>query len=260
MKLRAAVILLLGVLLVTACSDDNDNNRSTQELTILVTNDDGIEAPGIDTMVSALVGLKNVEVRVVAPAENQSGSSDTTTEGELAWNDSATATGYMAVAVFGYPADAVRVALEELAITPDLVVSGINQGQNVGPFAALSGTVGAARYAARAGYPAVAASAGLGGNADYDAAAALVVAWIEEHRDALAGGTASTEFVTSFNVPGCTAGEIRELVEVPLADAVPPGVIPFVTDCSIEPDAPPIDDIDAMVKGFAAETEVPLEL
>jgi 5'-nucleotidase len=166
----------------------------------------------------------------------------------------------MGIAVFGLPADAVNVALMELGIVPHLVVSGVNSGQNVGPFAAFSGTVGAARTAARAGYPAVAVSASFNEFADYDAAAALVVAWIEENRDALAEGTAGAERVTSFNVPGCTAGAIRELVRVPLADSVPEGANPFFTDCSVEPESAPVNDVDAIIKGYAAETQVPLEL
>ncbi len=259
MNLRIYAFLVVAALLFTGCDSDG-SNHSSRQLTILVTNDDGIGAPGIDSLVNKLVELKNVEVKVVAPAENQSGSSDKTTEGEVVWIDSSTTSGYTGIAVYGYPADAVNVALDELGITPDLVVSGVNQGQNVGPFAALSGTVGAARVAARTGVPAVAVSAGLGSNADYDAGSELVFAWIEDHRKALTNDSVSADMVISFNVPGCTAGEIRKLVEVPLADAIPPGANPFSTDCSIEPDSAPINDVDAMIKGHAALTEVPLEL
>jgi 5'-nucleotidase len=265
MNLRSTVFLVVLAFLSTACSNGNNNNSNNatpapppSPLTILVTNDDGIGAPGIDSLVNQLIALDNVDVKVVAPAENQSGSSDMTTDGELSFQDSATISGFASVAVFGFPADAVNVAINELGIVPDLVVSGVNSGQNVGPLAALSGTVGAARTAARAGFPAVAASAGLGAGADFDAASALVIDWINANRSALEDNSASAERVISFNVPGCTAGSIRELVQVPLADAIPPGVNVFVTDCSIEPDGAPINDVDAMTKGFAAETEVPL--
>ena len=60
-----------------------------------------------------------------------------------------TASGYEARAVEGFPADTIRVAFDELGLTPDLVVSGINEGQNLGPVVDLSGTVGAARAAVR---------------------------------------------------------------------------------------------------------------
>lgn len=261
MTIRNTAFLLFTALLVSGCSDSNNSNNfdlPAQTLTILVTNDDGIGAPGIDSLVNTLVALDNVEIKVVAPAENQSGSSDKTTDGEVVWEESSTTSGYSGIAVFGFPADSVRVALEELDITPDLVVSGVNQGQNVGPLAPLSGTVGAARFASRAGFPAVSGSAGLGADADYDAASVLIAAWIEENRSALANNSASAETVTSFNVPGCTAGEIRELVAVPLADSIPPGANVFATDCSVEPASAPVNDVDAMIKGFAAVTDVPL--
>lgn len=263
MKLRITAAIVVSVLAFTGCSNSsnnsNDSNQSPQMLTILVTNDDGIGAPGINTLVNQLVELDNVDVRVVAPAENQSGSSDKTTDGEVIWIDSATSGGYAGVAVYGYPADAVNVALNQLDIVPGLVVSGVNSGQNVGPFAPLSGTVGAAQTGARAGYPAVAASAGIGENADFGAAVELVIAWIEDNRSALDDNTSSAETVTSFNVPECTAGSIRELVKVPRADSIPEGVNVFFTDCSVVPDSAPTSDVDAMIKGFAAQTQLPLD-
>lgn len=263
MKLRIAAALVVCALSLTACSNSsnnsNDSDPSTQTLTILVTNDDGIGAPGIDTLVNQLIQLNNVDVKVVAPAENQSGSSDKTTDGEVVWTDSATVSGYSGVAVYGYPADAVNVALDQLDITPNLVVSGVNSGQNVGPYAPLSGTVGAAQTGARAGYPAIAASAGLGEDSDFGAAVELVINWIADNRAALAARTSSAETVTSFNVPECTEGSIRELVEVPRADSIPPGENVFFTDCAVEPNGPPTTDVDAMIKGFAAQTQLPLD-
>ena len=163
MNLRIAITSCLSVVLFTGCSDSSDKIATPEQqrptLTLLVTNDDGIGAPGIDALVNGLLELDDVELKLVAPAENQSGSSDKTTEGDLVSEDSATASGYQGVAVYGYPADAVNVALEDLGIVPHLVIVGVNLGHNVGPFAVTSGTVGAARTAARAGYPAVATSA-----------------------------------------------------------------------------------------------------
>lgn len=253
------VLLFFNTLFVIGCDNGSDSQPPLDELTILVTNDDGIGAPGIDALVNGLRELDGVDVQVVAPAENQSGASDKTSEGEVAYEAAVTASGYPAHAVDGFPADSVRVALNELDLDPHLVVSGVNSGQNVGPFAAVSGTVGAARYAARAGYPAVAGSAGLGSNADYGASAALIAEWIEDNRGAIAEGTARTDIVMSFNVPDCTAGTIRELVAVPLADSIPEGANVFVTDCTLVPESAPIHDVDAMIKGHAAQTEVPLE-
>jgi 5'-nucleotidase len=267
MNLRIAITSCLSVVLFTGCSDSSDKiatpEQQRQTLTLLVTNDDGIGAPGIDALVNGLLELDDVEVKLVAPAENQSGSSDKTTEGDLVSEDSATASGYQGVAVYGYPADAVNVALEDLGIVPHLVVVGVNKGHNVGPYAVISGTVGAARTAARAGYPAVAASVSVFPEyADYDAAVILVTDWIKDNRDALISGSASADTVTSFNVPGCTAGEIRELVAAPLAEFISDDDIGrwFKTDCSLEPDSPPTTDFDALLKGHSAVTDVPLEL
>ncbi len=229
-------------------------------LTIVVTNDDGIGAPGIDALVTAVSAIDHVQVVVVAPAENMSGSSDKATPGGASHHDGQTASGVHGTAVDGFPADAVTVALDDLGVVPDLVVSGVNQGQNLGPIAYISGTVGAARTAARRGIPAVAASAGVGTGADYKAAAALVVAWIADHRAALVDGTVSTTTVTSFNVPDCSLGGVIEaLLQVPLATAIPKGVDPSKSDCRLEPNTPPADDVAAVVAGHAAETPVPLD-
>lgn len=256
---RITDFLLISALACTGCGGDSDSH-SVEKLTILVTNDDGIQAPGIDTLVNELERLENVEILVVAPASNKSGSSDSLTDGEVSWQAAVTISGHAGYAVDGFPADSVKVALDELDMKPDLVVSGVNPGQNVGPYATLSGTVGAARYAARAGIPAVATSAGLAGDADFAAGAALVIEWIEDNRGNIADKKARTDVVISFNVPGCSAGEARDLVSVPLGNAIPQGVNVFVTDCTVEPQGAPVDDVDAMIKGFLAVTEVPLEL
>ena len=225
----------------------------------MVTNDDGIAHPGIDTLVTELQTLEGVEVVVVAPAADKTGTSDSTTPGGATYADGATASGYEGTAVDGFPADTVNVAIDELGIEPDLVVSGVNQGQNVGPLAYASGTVGAARTAIRRGIPAIAGSAGLTEGTDYGAVAELISAYITEHRSEYADGTADASTVVSFNIPDCTAGAIKELVEVPLATVIPPGANIFVTDCSVEAATPPADDIAAIMAGHAAVTLVPPE-
>lgn len=250
-----------GTTTTSTPADETTTTAAPEPLTILVTNDDGIGAPGIDALVTALSAVDDVEVVIVAPAENQSGSSDKTTEGGATSSPGTTASGVEGTAVSGFPADAVDVALREMGLEPDLVVSGVNKGQNIGPLAAVSGTLGAARTAIRQGYPAVASSAGLRDEADFAAAAQLVVEWIEENREAILDGSIGAEAVVSFNIPDCTAGEIRALVEVPLADALPEDVNVFETDCSVEPVEPaPADDVSAIVAGFATETLVPADL
>lgn len=224
-----------------------------EPITVLVTNDDGIGAGGIDTVVNALATLDWVELVIVAPADNQSGTSDSTSPSTPPSGPATTASGVEGVAVQGFPADSVLLALDQLGVEPDIVVSGINAGQNIGPFVELSGTVGAARTAARQGYPALAASAGLvtEGEPDYATVAELVLAWFAENEAALRAGTLPVT-VTNINAPSCAPGtELRGVVEVPVATVVAEGVDPFVTDCASTLEGP-ADDVTAVVNGFAS--------
>ena len=218
-------------------------------LTILVTNDDGVDAPGIDTLVEALVANTAHEIVVVAPDGNRSGSSDTTTtDGEVTRVDAATASGFEATAVSGFPADAVIVALDDLGLTPDLVISGINEGQNVGPLVELSGTVGAARTGARRGLPALAVSQGFGEPPDFATAADLALVWLDEHDEAIAAGELGPS-VANLNVPTCEVGGVRGIYEVAVATDIADRDITAV-DC--ESTAEELaDDIDAFLNGWA---------
>ena len=138
-------------------------SKPSTTLTILVTNDDGVTAPGINATVQALSALPHTKVTVVAPLTNQSGTGAKVTGGTLTVTDATTASGYPAKAVAGYPADTIIWAIDDhgIAQRPDLVVSGINFGENIGPLASLSGTVGAAQTALARGIPALAVSQGV---------------------------------------------------------------------------------------------------
>jgi hypothetical protein len=169
-------------------------------------------------------------------------------------------TDHEAIAVDGFPADSVVVGLDELGLEPHLVVSGVNPGQNVGPFAEISGTVGAARTALRRGIPAVAVSAGLEFDVEqFEFAAGLAVDWIEEHRDSLVAGTQPASTVVSFNVPACPVDDMGELVEVPRATELPEDVNVFESTCD-QAVSDPVDDIAAIVAGYPALTFVPPDL
>ncbi len=121
---------------------------------VLLTNDDGYGAPGLEALRSALAEVATVTV--VAPAEDESGS------GRLRSHDGSVAVherehGY---AVEGTPGDCVAVGLRGLEETPGVVVSGCNHGPNLGAYIlGHSGTVGAAVEAAFLGAPAIAVSA-----------------------------------------------------------------------------------------------------
>jgi 5'/3'-nucleotidase len=267
--LAVAGVLAVVALLAAGCGGDDDDGASPQSgvretttttapadpLAILVTNDDGVGAEGIDVLVEALRAVEGVEVTVVAPAEQQSGTGGSVTQGPVETNEATTASGYEARAVDGFPADTIRVAFDELALTPDLVVSGINEGQNLGPVVDLSGTIGAARAAGRWGVPALAVSQGLGQDLDYDVAAGLVVDWITEHADALRVDDVPADVVNNLNVPTCDTGELRGQVEV--ASATGGNPLP-TSDCTSTAEGA-TDDVTAFTNGYATLTEVPVE-
>ena len=224
-------------------------------LRVLVTNDDGVAAPGIDALVQGLRKLDRVQVTVVAPATNQSGTSDMTTPGPLTTTPATITSGYKAIAVQGSPSDTVNFALDGgIAKKPHLVASGVNQGQNLGPVVNVSGTVGAARTAVRRGVPAVAISQGLGEPPNYAAGVREAVKWVKQHRKALTktDATPPTD-VANISVPTCTTGKVRGLVEVPSATS---GDIGLASNCASTLRNPP-DDVVAFQNGYAALSEVP---
>ncbi len=133
----------------------------TTSYKILLCNDDGFQADGIVALHAALKRIPNVQVEVIAPEHNNSAKSNALTLGaplyvHHAQGDSAT-TGFRYVN--GTPADCMHIALTGLIdYRPDLVVSGINNGANMGDDTVYSGTVGAAMEGYLFGIPAVAFS------------------------------------------------------------------------------------------------------
>ncbi|CAB4733621.1 unannotated protein [freshwater metagenome] len=230
-------------------------------LSVLVTNDDGIGSPGIDTLVETLRKDKTLKVTVIAPATNQSGTGGKVTGGTLVTAPATTASGYVATAVTGFPADSIVYALDQggIAKKPNLVISGINQGQNLGSITALSGTVGAATAAAARGVPALAVSQGLGTTVDYPASAKQVVRWLKVHRKALTPAKGKTVKVVldNLNVPSCPAGTlVRGLQAVPVAtDATDALLNP--TDCASTL-MNPVSDIQAFNNGYASLSNLPV--
>lgn len=130
---------------------------------ILLTNDDGVDSPALRPFRDALAGLG--EVRIVAPAEERSWVGKALTRHGPVWAEEVERGGAAAVAVSGYPADAVQVGAAYFGgPPPGLVVSGINLGYNHGAgYIACSGTVGAAFEGWELGIPAAAFSTGCSG-------------------------------------------------------------------------------------------------
>ena len=179
---------------------------------ILLSNDDGIEAAGLAALERAMAPLG--EVWTVAPATEQSAKSHSFTMFEpLRANPS----GPRRFAVTGTPADAVYLALHGLlGERPDLVVSGINRGSNLGTDVLYSGTVAAAREAAANDLPALAISLHvpegstlLHWDTAIAVAAKVAVALIA---NPLPAGT-----VLNVNVPNVPLADLRGLRVAPLA-------------------------------------------
>jgi 5'-nucleotidase len=144
----------------------------------------------------------------------------------------------------------VIYALDRMGLHPDVVVSGINQGQNLGPIAGISGTLGAAKQAAEKGIPALAVSQGLG--SPHDVAAQLAVRWVQAHANQLRTHRA-TVGVVNLNVPTCTSGSLRGVRDVPLATTADGALAP--ADCTFTVTAVSTD-IQAFLNGFAAATQL----
>jgi 5'-nucleotidase len=244
----AALVLaaLAAGSLATATPASAAKAKKPAAITVLVTNDDGVGAPGIDTLVQALTKVKNTKVVVVAPDSNKSGSGGKTTPGTLTTAPAKTASGYESTAVTGFPADTITAALDQLGVKPNVVLSGINAGQNLGGVVDLSGTVGAARAAAARGIPALAVSQGLGDAPQYDNAAKLALAWLAAHRAGLAKKPKTApKTIDSINVPNCPTGKPRGL-KLTVTAATQDGAISDV-DCSSA-----ITDVTNDIQGFNA--------
>src|SRR5437868_2350532 len=137
---------------------------------ILVTNDDGVHAPGIKALAAGLASLGTVHV--VAPDREVSACAQSLT---LKHPLRAEKVDERVHAVDGTPADCVNLALVKLLPRrPDLVVSGINRGANMGEDVFYSGTVGGAREGTFFGVPAIAIS--LAGRLEFDYAPAAAFA------------------------------------------------------------------------------------
>lgn len=186
---------------------------------ILLTNDDGISAPGLQAARRALVELDGVEVDVVAPDSNRSAiGRGITTRSPLGVEEVTFEDGRVGYATEGTPVDCVRFA--ELGLVgerPDLIVSGINHGANLGDDITYSGTVAAAFEGIILGIPAVALSqqssaGGLGyvsGKFDFAVAAAFTAQLISRLKEE----SMPEATLINVNVPACepTGIEVTKL-------------------------------------------------
>lgn len=169
---------------------------------ILISNDDGVQAPGIQTLRAELKTLG--KTIIVAPDREQSASSHSLTFNlplRAQQLDEET------IAVSGTPTDSVMLALNALLDTkPDLLVSGINRGPNLADDVTYSGTVAAAMEGTLLGIPSIAVSlAGFDADADYRPAAQFVVQLVlQVVKEGL-----PKDVLLNVNVPAVPASEIR---------------------------------------------------
>ena len=172
---------------------------------ILLTNDDGYQAPGIQALFRAL-GRKHQVVMVAPDRERSAVSHGITLHHPVRMHRIKTETTGNIYAVDGTPADCVKLGLAECFNTPpDWVISGINPGSNIGIDINYSGTVAAAREGALNGIPGMAVSIKLDRVMDYDNLAGFVMHMVDAMGEK---GLPSGTFL-NVNAPGVAFSEIQ---------------------------------------------------
>lgn len=174
---------------------------------VLLTNDDGIDAPGIAILAKIAEQIAD-EVWIVAPAQDRSGVSNSLSLREPV---RVVKRSERQFAVYGTPADCVGLALKELMkdSLPDLLLSGVNRGSNIGFETILSGTVGAATTGMLLGVPSIAMSQCFTDGQELPWQTAL-----QHGPDAirkLVGIGWSADICLNINYPDCAAESVRGL-------------------------------------------------
>lgn len=168
---------------------------------ILLSNDDGYEAPGIKCLSDELA--RHADITVVAPERDRSGASNSLTL-DMPIRARTMENGF--IRVDGTPTDCVHLAITGLLDQePDMVIAGINSGGNLGDDVLYSGTVAAAMEGRFLGYPAMAVSL-LGPNLEhYDTAAQIASSLMGRLRD----GSFPSDIILNVNVPDLPLAEIK---------------------------------------------------
>jgi 5'-nucleotidase len=235
---------------------------------ILLTNDDGIHAPGL-TVLEAIAGELSDDVWVCAPAEEQSGAGHSLT---LHMPVRLVEHGERRFAVTGTPTDAVNLALKKLfpdGRGPDLVISGVNGGENLGDDVTYSGTISAAVEAALAGIPAVAMSQAMR-DAGHGFAAAQF--WAGNVLAPLLDLQMARRTLINVNFPALPADQVKGIRVVrqgfhdyargSLVEAVDPRGRPYFW-FGLEDIEHTLDrgtDLEAVAEGYVAVTPLHLDL
>ena len=230
---------------------------------ILVSNDDGYDAPGIAALAAALSSL--AEVTVVAPSRNRSATSNSITV-DRALSITRADNGFYFVD--GTPADCVHLAVTGfLDFRPDLVVSGVNDGANLGDDTIYSGTVAAAMEGYLLGIPSIAVSLAARPATRFDTAAQVARDIVERYQTNLP----STQWLLNVNVPNVPYAELKGIRTVRLGrrHQAEPAVKVLNEKGEIEyrvgpvgkaADAGPDTDFGSIAEGYASVTPLSIDL
>jgi len=230
---------------------------------ILVANDDGYTAPGLEALVDALRDL--AELTVVAPETNHSGASNSLTLNRpLAVREAANGFVY----VNGTPSDCVHIALTGLMqARPDLVVSGINNGANMGDDTLYSGTVAAATEGYLFGIPAIAFSLVDKGWRNLDAAAQIARRVVQRQlADPLGAPVLLNVNIPNLPLPAMGGMTVTRLGKRHPSEPVVRSTTPYgdtvywIGPVGTALDAQPGTDFDALARGQVSITPLRLDL
>ncbi len=230
---------------------------------ILVSNDDGYQAPGLKALVEALASV--ADISVVAPERNRSGASNSLTL-EYPIRAETVENGF--VRVDGTPTDCVHLAITGLLeVEPDMVVAGINAGANMGDDVLYSGTVAAATEGRFLGLPAVALSMDSYNPQHFDTGARVAVSLIGH----LLRSPLPKDTIINVNIPDRPYDELRgyratrlghrHKAEPVVRTTDPRGrTIYWVGPAGPEQDAGPGTDFHAVREGFVSVTPLQVDL
>jgi 5'-nucleotidase len=230
---------------------------------ILLSNDDGYQAPGLKALHGAISAV--ADAVVVAPDRDRSGASNSLTlEQPIRANQADD--GF--IRVEGTPTDCVHLAITGLLTQePDMVVSGINAGANMGDDVIYSGTVAAATEGRFLGYPAMAISLASHTPRFFDTAARVAVELVRR----LCEQPLSSDSILNVNVPDLPYDELQGFVATrlghrhkaePVVKAEDPRGRPiyWVGPAGAEQDAGPGTDFHAVRNGFVSITPIQVDL
>jgi len=230
---------------------------------ILLSNDDGYQAPGLKALAEGLAAIATITV--VAPERNRSGASNSLTL-ERPLRANTMENGF--VSVDGTPTDCVHLAITGLLKgEPDMVVAGINDGANMGDDVLYSGTVAAATEGRFLGFPAIAVSMASHAPKHFDTGARVAREMVERIRQ----HPLSADTIINVNVPDLPYGELkgyqatrlghRHKAEPVVKGSDPRGrTIYWVGPAGAEQDAGPGTDFYAVREGYVSVTPLKIDL